>query len=84
MVTAAELTSVAAFLQGKHAQAFPTFGSERTVAPVTAFCRISDEPAVVKLGQGKRFEINYDYCKGCVMCAAECPCGAIEMVPEVI
>jgi pyruvate ferredoxin oxidoreductase gamma subunit len=44
VVTAAELISVAAFLQGKHSQAFPTFGSERMGAPVTAFCRISDRP----------------------------------------
>lgn len=44
VVTAAELVSVAAFLDGKHAQAFPTFGSERMGAPVTAFCRISDQP----------------------------------------
>lgn len=41
-MTAAELLSVAAFLEGRHAQAFPTFGSERTGAPVTAFCRIDD------------------------------------------
>jgi pyruvate ferredoxin oxidoreductase gamma subunit len=44
VVTAAELLSVAAFREGRHAQAFPTFGSERTGAPVTAFCRIADEP----------------------------------------
>jgi pyruvate ferredoxin oxidoreductase gamma subunit len=42
VVTAAELLSVAAFLEGKHAQAFPSFGSERTGAPVVAFCRIAD------------------------------------------
>jgi pyruvate ferredoxin oxidoreductase gamma subunit len=40
VVTAAELLSVAAFLEGKHAQAFPSFGSERTGAPVVSFCRI--------------------------------------------
>ena len=40
--------------------------------------------AVVKLGPGQRFRINLDYCKGCGICAAECPCGAIEMVPEQI
>ncbi|HSM19003.1 MAG TPA: NAD(P)-binding protein [Hyphomicrobiales bacterium] len=40
--------------------------------------------AVIKLGPGKRFEFNYDYCKGCGICATECPCGAIEMVPETI
>ena len=44
IVTAAELLSVAAFGQGRHAQAFPTFGSERTGAPVVAFCRISERP----------------------------------------
>jgi pyruvate ferredoxin oxidoreductase gamma subunit len=43
VVTAAEMLSVAAFLEGKHAQAFPSFGSERTGAPVVAFCRISDK-----------------------------------------
>jgi pyruvate ferredoxin oxidoreductase gamma subunit len=41
-VTGAEMLSVAAFLEGRHAQAFPSFGSERTGAPVVAFCRISD------------------------------------------
>lgn len=44
VVTAAELLSVAAFLEGKQAQAFPSFGSERTGAPVVAFCRIGDVP----------------------------------------
>ena len=43
VVTAAEMLSVAAFLEGKHAQAFPSFGSERTGAPVVAFCRIADK-----------------------------------------
>jgi pyruvate ferredoxin oxidoreductase gamma subunit len=42
VVTAAELLSVAAFVEDRHAQAFPTFGSERSGAPVTAFCRIDD------------------------------------------
>ena len=41
VVTAAELLSIAAFREGRHAQAFPSFGSERTGAPVVAFCRIS-------------------------------------------
>ena len=53
VVTAAELLSVAAFLEDKHAQAFPSFGSERMGAPVVSFCRIDDkeirlrEPIVV-------------------------------------
>jgi len=47
-VTATELLSVAAFLEGKYAQAFPSFGSERTGAPVMAFCRIDDTPIRVR------------------------------------
>ena len=42
MVTAAEMLSIAAFREGKHAQAFPSFGSERTGAPVVAYCRIDE------------------------------------------
>jgi pyruvate ferredoxin oxidoreductase gamma subunit len=44
VVTAAELLAIAAFDEGHHAHAFPTFGSERMGAPVTAFCRIADRP----------------------------------------
>ena len=45
---------------------------------------VCPDNAVIKLGPGKRFEFNYDYCKGCGLCVAECPCGAINMVPENI
>jgi len=48
VVTAAELVSVAAFIEGRHAQAFPSFGSERTGAPVVAFCRIDDKEIRVR------------------------------------
>jgi pyruvate ferredoxin oxidoreductase gamma subunit len=43
VVTAAEMLSIAAFREGRHAQAFPSFGSERTGAPVVAFCRLDDK-----------------------------------------
>ncbi|MBV8550601.1 MAG: NAD(P)-binding protein [Acidobacteriaceae bacterium] len=43
---------------------------------------VCPDNAVIKLGAGKRFEFNYEYCKGCGLCAAECPCGAIDMIPE--
>ena len=45
---------------------------------------VCPDNAVIKLGPGKRFQFNYDYCKGCGVCAAECPCGAIKMVAEEI
>jgi Pyruvate/2-oxoacid:ferredoxin oxidoreductase gamma subunit len=44
VVTAAELLAVAAFAEDRYAQAFPSFGSEGTGAPVAAFCRIDDQP----------------------------------------
>jgi len=40
---------------------------------------VCPDNAVIKLGTGK---YQYDYCKGCGLCAAECPCGAVEMEPE--
>lgn len=48
VVTAAEMLSVAGFVEGRHAQAFPTFGSERTGAPVVSFCRIDDRPIRIR------------------------------------
>ncbi len=40
------------------------------------------DDVITKLGPGQKYEIDLEYCKGCGICAAECPCGAIEMVPE--
>jgi NADPH-dependent glutamate synthase beta subunit-like oxidoreductase len=45
---------------------------------------VCPDNAVIKLGPGKRFQFNYDYCKGCGVCISECPCGAIARVPEAI
>lgn len=45
---------------------------------------VCPDNAVIKLGSGKRFEFKYDYCKGCALCATECPCGAIKMEAELI
>ena len=45
---------------------------------------ICPDNAITKLGEGKGFEYKYDYCKGCGMCEAECPCGAITMIAEEI
>ena len=43
VVSGAEMLAMAAFHEGRHAQAFPSFGSERMGAPVMAFCRIDDQ-----------------------------------------
>ena len=43
---------------------------------------VCPDNAVIKLGPGKRYEFDLDFCKGCGLCAKECPCGAIQMVPE--
>ena len=41
---------------------------------------VCPDNAVRKTADG--YEIDYDFCKGCGLCVAECPCGAIELVPE--
>lgn len=43
---------------------------------------VCPDNAIAKLGPGRGFAIDYEYCKGCALCATECPCGAIRMVPE--
>ncbi len=45
---------------------------------------VCPDNAITKLGPGRRFEYRYDYCKGCGLCAEECPCGAIKMISEDI
>ena len=40
------------------------------------------EDAIIKLGPGKRYKYNYDLCTGCAICFEQCPCHAIEMIPE--
>ena len=39
---------------------------------------------VVVPGENRRYAFDYDYCKGCGICVQECPCGAIDLIPEVI
>jgi 2-oxoacid:acceptor oxidoreductase delta subunit (pyruvate/2-ketoisovalerate family) len=51
---------------------------------------VCPDNAVLKLegaerdAAGRDYAFDYDFCKGCGICVAECPCGAIEMVPETI
>lgn len=42
------------------------------------------EQAIIKLGPGRRYRIDYDLCSGCAVCFEQCPCHAIEMVPEPV
>jgi len=48
VVTAAELIAIAAFYEGREAQAFPNFGVERTGAPIQSFARISDTRIITR------------------------------------
>ena len=43
---------------------------------------VCPDNAIIKLGPGRRYEIDDDFCKGCSLCVAECPAGAISVVPE--
>jgi formate dehydrogenase beta subunit len=40
------------------------------------------EDAVIKLGPGRRYRFDYTLCTGCATCYEQCPCHAIEMIPE--
>jgi NADPH-dependent glutamate synthase beta subunit-like oxidoreductase len=42
------------------------------------------EQAIVKLGPGRFYRVDYDFCTGCAVCFEQCPCHAIEMVPEPV
>ncbi|MDP4284496.1 MAG: NAD(P)-binding protein [Bacteroidota bacterium] len=42
------------------------------------------EDAIIKLGKGNRYKFNYDTCTGCAVCYEQCPCHAIEMIPEPV
>jgi len=42
------------------------------------------EDAIIKLGPGNRYKFNYDACTGCAVCFEQCPCHAIEMIPEPV
>jgi len=45
---------------------------------------VCPDNAVQKVQDGHGYRFDYDYCKGCGLCVQECPCGAIDMVPEEI
>ena len=42
---------------------------------------VCPDNAIIKLADGQ-YAVDYEYCRGCSLCAAECPCGAIDMEPE--
>lgn len=42
------------------------------------------EDAIIKLGKGNRYKFNFDACTGCAVCYEQCPCHAIEMIPEPV
>jgi formate dehydrogenase (NADP+) beta subunit len=40
------------------------------------------EQAITKLGPGRGYRTDFDLCSGCAVCFEQCPCHAIEMIPE--
>jgi len=72
---------------GGLAEATALFEARRCMSCGTCFeCDncfgLCPDNAVIKLGPGNGFAIDYDFCKGCGICATECPAGAIDLVPE--
>jgi NADPH-dependent glutamate synthase beta subunit-like oxidoreductase len=45
---------------------------------------VCPDNAVLKIDKGDGYAFELDYCKGCGICVEECPCGAIEMIPEAV
>ncbi len=45
---------------------------------------VCPDNAVLKVDEADGYAFDLDYCKGCGICVEECPCGAIEMIPETI
>ncbi len=45
---------------------------------------VCPDNAVMKVDEDDGYAFDLDYCKGCGICVTECPCGAIEMIPETI
>ncbi len=55
-----------------------------TVLNVMAAFGACPEDAIIKLGKGNRYKFNYNACTGCAVCYEQCPCHAIEMIPEPV
>jgi Pyruvate/2-oxoacid:ferredoxin oxidoreductase delta subunit len=61
--------------------AYPITPQTHIVEALSRMVRSGD--AVLKPGaDGEPYAFDLDFCKGCGICAHECPCGAIEMIPE--
>jgi 2-oxoacid:acceptor oxidoreductase delta subunit (pyruvate/2-ketoisovalerate family) len=45
---------------------------------------VCPDNAVIKIDEDDGYAFDLDYCKGCGICVTECPCGAIEMIPEPV
>jgi NADPH-dependent glutamate synthase beta subunit-like oxidoreductase len=45
---------------------------------------VCPEDAVIKLGEGNRYQYDYDKCTGCGACFEQCPCHAVSLIPEEV
>lgn len=56
----------------------PKIGKEKCTQ--CTLCHFLCPEGAIKIGKDGIPEVNYDYCKGCGVCAAECPAKSIEMI----
>ena len=68
---------MAAFVGAEDAGAGATVACGGEAAPDAC-----PEQAIVKLGKGRKYSVNLDLCTGCAVCFDQCPCHAIEMIPQ--
>ncbi|RXK86204.1 NAD(P)-binding protein [Filimonas effusa] len=89
ILDAAERTASFQEVLGSYTQAEALYEAQRCLSCGNCFecdgCYGScPEDAILKLGKGNRYEYDYNKCTGCAVCYEQCPCHAIEMVPETL
>ncbi len=61
----------------------PVIDMEKCIECNSCWIFCPDNSIVVAVEKdGRVYSVNYDFCKGCGICANECPTGAIVMILE--